>query len=300
MGGMGFRDLKLFNDALLAKQGWRLIHFPNSLVAWVLKAKYYPRCNFLEARVGFCPSYSWRSIWGARHLLEAGMKWRIGDGKSVKIWHDQWIPTPTSFKVVSPVVGLHKDARVYELIDPDTKRWNNGLIDSSFLAHEGQVINSIPLNPHVCSDVLIWSGNSKGLFTVKSAYKIAVSSGDSFCIGSSAVSGDVLFWKNLWKLNIPPKIRIFGWKVCRNLLPTKSNLYHRGVKTDEGCTVCEGAVEYMIHCFSECSVAKSFWKIGAVFFNFNGKDILLLLRDSLMLGDLEGATLIILSLEAMG
>ena len=64
-GGMGFRDLQLFNDALLARQGWRLLKFPNSLVHRFLKAKYFPRSSFLEASVPSNASLIWRSICGS-------------------------------------------------------------------------------------------------------------------------------------------------------------------------------------------------------------------------------------------
>jgi hypothetical protein len=48
---MGFRDLQLFNKALLAHQGWWLLHQPSSLLCRVLKAKYFPNQSFLEAVV---------------------------------------------------------------------------------------------------------------------------------------------------------------------------------------------------------------------------------------------------------
>ena len=64
-GGLGFRDLKTFNLALLAKQGWRLQTNSSSLFYRVYKAKYFPRCDFVDAELGGQPSYAWKSIHAA-------------------------------------------------------------------------------------------------------------------------------------------------------------------------------------------------------------------------------------------
>jgi hypothetical protein len=60
-GGLGFRDLHAFNMAMLAKQGWRLIQNPSSLLAQVLRAKYYSNENVLQAEVVDGMSYTWSS-----------------------------------------------------------------------------------------------------------------------------------------------------------------------------------------------------------------------------------------------
>ena len=60
--GMDCRDLALFNQALLAKQGWLLMQNPNTLFHWVLKAKYFPNCMFMEAQIPSHALYSWRSL----------------------------------------------------------------------------------------------------------------------------------------------------------------------------------------------------------------------------------------------
>ncbi|XP_059451112.1 uncharacterized mitochondrial protein AtMg00310-like [Corylus avellana] len=71
-GGMGYRDLESFNMALLAKQGWRLLQYPDSLVAKVFQQKYYPQGTFLNVQLGRSP-FTWRSIWNARALLNEGL-----------------------------------------------------------------------------------------------------------------------------------------------------------------------------------------------------------------------------------
>jgi hypothetical protein len=89
VGGMGFRDLVLFNKAMLAKQGWRILQNPSSLMTTIIKAKYFPHGDFLNASLGNKPSFAWRSIWHAKELLSQGLLWRVGDGQSIKIWGDR-------------------------------------------------------------------------------------------------------------------------------------------------------------------------------------------------------------------
>jgi hypothetical protein len=52
-GGIRFTDLEIFNQTLLAKQGWRLLKFHESLVARVMKAKYFPNEDFMPAQLGY-------------------------------------------------------------------------------------------------------------------------------------------------------------------------------------------------------------------------------------------------------
>ncbi|KAL5564135.1 hypothetical protein UlMin_027299 [Ulmus minor] len=110
-GGLGFRDLEGFNLALLAKQGWRLICSPDSLVGKVLKACYYPNCSFLDANLGSCPSFSWRSICWGRDIIKMGSRWRVGSGDSISVINDRWIPNQTAFLLLDPP-PLPSDFRV--------------------------------------------------------------------------------------------------------------------------------------------------------------------------------------------
>ncbi|XP_012849908.1 PREDICTED: uncharacterized protein LOC105969681 [Erythranthe guttata] len=101
-GGLGFRDLNVFNTALLVKQVWRLMVSPHRLLGRIYKARYYPLSNILDSSLGSNPSYTWRSICGAIDLLKKGTRWRIGNGENVQIWGDRWLPRGSTFKPFTP------------------------------------------------------------------------------------------------------------------------------------------------------------------------------------------------------
>lgn len=85
---MGFKDLSLFNDALLAKQTWRLLHDTNSLFYRVFKAKLFPNLSVMEATNLANALYAWKSLMQGREVIKRGGAWRIGLGNSVHIWGD--------------------------------------------------------------------------------------------------------------------------------------------------------------------------------------------------------------------
>lgn len=115
-GGMGFRDLSSFNQALVAKQGWRIIHNPNSLVSRVMKARYFKHVDFTEAGLGSKPSFIWRSILWGRQAIQNGARWRVGNGQKVKVYSSNWLPRLSTFKhFLAPAIRV--DSTVAELID---------------------------------------------------------------------------------------------------------------------------------------------------------------------------------------
>ena len=72
LGGMGFKDLEKFNEAMLAKQVWRLLVNPSSLFFWVFSAKYFPSGSIFDAMVA-SGSYVWQSIVKASKLVQSGL-----------------------------------------------------------------------------------------------------------------------------------------------------------------------------------------------------------------------------------
>ena len=156
-GGMGFKQQKPFNLAILAKQCWRLQMGQNSLVYHVFKEKYFPNCDFVEASLGNNPSYVWQSLMVAQKFVQNGLRWQIVNGFNVQVWKDKWLPSSSTYRVISPRLNSPADLQVSKLIDLDNKCWNLHLSKQLFLLFEVEEIRSIPLSTSLSLDKLIWT-----------------------------------------------------------------------------------------------------------------------------------------------
>ena len=87
-GGMGFKNLALFNDALLARQAWHLLHNKESLFYQIFKSKFFPHGSIMDASVCSQGSYAWKSLPKGKEVLRKGLKWRIGTRDAINLWSD--------------------------------------------------------------------------------------------------------------------------------------------------------------------------------------------------------------------
>lgn len=193
-------------------------------------------------------------------VVKRGTQWRVGNGNMIHIWGDKWLPTPTTYKIISPQLPYDDFSMVSTLIDRDTKRWNADLVRSIFLPFEANAVLNIPLSHNLPDGKIIQVGNKKCEFTVKSVYYIAIEVIKAADEGESSTSDPrTALWKKLCHLNIPTKIRICAWRMCMDGLPTMVNLQKRGVNGCELCPSCGEEPELVLHSLVRWEVARRVW-----------------------------------------
>ena len=132
------------------------------------------------------------------------------------------------------------------------------MVRTLFLPFEADTILKIPLSQSLPVDSLIWIGNKRGVFIVKSAYFIAAKLQIDKDLGKSS-SGDLnsIIWKKLCKLKLPPKVKIFSWRACVDGLPVYVKMAERGIHLDCDCPACGEEIEILTYALIVCDFALS-------------------------------------------
>ncbi|GJY49265.1 RNA-directed DNA polymerase, eukaryota [Tanacetum coccineum] len=265
-GGLGVSSFYALNRALLFKWVWRFISRDNSLWCRLIMSMHGSSLYKLSPF-----RYStWKSIIREVHMLKdrgvdliSHCHIRVGNGLRTQFWNEVWIGD-TQLRVMFPriyALEINKDCTVADKLQfsvtSSLRRSVRGGVESSQLALlqtyiEGTLLSNM-------EDRWVWDLNGEGVFRVKDV-RILLDE----CFLPKAPTA------TRWVKYVPIKINVFAWKVFLDLLPTRSNLQHRGVLvSDLLCPLCSSAQEDSSHLFFSCRLATDIVRLVCRWWNLS-------------------------------
>ncbi|KAL4369227.1 hypothetical protein GQ457_05G022040 [Hibiscus cannabinus] len=242
-GGIGFKDLHLFNIALLGKQLWRLFLSPDSLLCRTLRAKYFPDGDIFSASAPARSSFAWKGLHRAMLRLRDGFFWTLGINSQVRMFRDRWGGFSPIALDGDSVDGEEIPLRCREFMVPGHACWDRAKLSARLSPGDVARILEVPIASDR-ADTIVWADHDSGLYTVRSGYLFLRRP-------PSPPGPPPRFWKILAKLPTIPKVRSFGWRCGRDALPVGSKLRDAGL-SDGACPLCGVGFEDVLHVLRDC------------------------------------------------
>lgn len=251
VGGLGVKDLRLFNRALLGKWRWRLLREKSSLWYRILSAKY-------NGSVHANDSLWWRDLCSMCYGEVHG-KWfnesicrRIGNGKEVAFWNENWVDRGELSSLFPRLFTLsnQKDATISEMRIWEDGRWRwkfewqRNLLERELPRVVDMVkqIGSFSPKLGVC-DSWCWVKDGSGVYSVKSAYVELQ--------GNLGVVERTVF-SRIWRAKAPSGQKALAWRIIINRVQTRVDLLKRNalpVNASVLCGLCASDEENCGHLF---------------------------------------------------
>lgn len=188
-----------------------------------------------------------------RDIIVSNSGWVVGSGSNINLWDSPWLSLSEQTRPTGPAPEATSQMMVSDLFIEDKIEWDVEKI-RSILPFEEQRILAIKPSVTGAPDKLIWLHNASGEFTTKSGYGAVSSQLPSF---QAVQQHDNFFnWKkNVWKLHVAPKIKLFIWKIFHGALPVGFQLRARQINVEGKCKSCG---------FLECRFAQQVWNCAPV------------------------------------
>lgn len=257
--GIGFKDLQEFNKALLAKQAWRILHNPSSLIARLYKGLYFPNTNYLKASKENYASYWCKSLEVGKSLLQLGLRVRICNGQTTKIWEDLWLPNLPPRPAYGPALDPNMTVSDLWL---DSKRECDPLIFEGVLSlDENQLLaKELYLSQHAGADTYEWAYNQTTQYTVRSGYWLATHIAMDKDEEIRPPNGSIRLKQEIWRLKIAPKLQHFLWWCLSRAVPTATQLRSHTISANPTCQRCCLDDESINHILFTCPYAQAIWR----------------------------------------
>lgn len=202
------------------------------------------------------PSNVWSSISNVAFDLAEGLGWQIGNGRHVNIKKHRWGFEGLSWKDAD-MGALGNVTVVRDMWQHNKAAWDSRQVKRIFGNNLGDRICNYPLVREEPEDNLIWYHENNGIYSTKSGYSWLI-------LRKLHMGPHRYYWKAIWKLGVPPKIRIFAWHLGHNLLPTNIKIAMINPNFSRQCPRCKVADETVIHSLRDCHFAHAMLTKGGI------------------------------------
>ncbi|KAJ9536430.1 hypothetical protein OSB04_un000388 [Centaurea solstitialis] len=250
-GGLGFKNLSIWNRALIAKNMWDILTSrPTLWVSWV-RSLNINSSNFWIIRKTNAWSWVLRKMMDLRNVLRPHVISRIGDGRNTHAWEDTWLRCGPLSSVISyrhiHGYGFNTSTTVREFLDQIDGTWPaDWLVRWPILE-----VHTLPVVVDETSDTVLWQSRNNGMvdFAVSVAYE------------SLDVPHDIVPWAaSVWFTGHIPKHAFCLWLACHHRLPTQDRLIlWKHDPPDWKCSLCGSCLDSHQHLFFECTYAALVW-----------------------------------------
>ncbi|KAK6115841.1 hypothetical protein DH2020_008110 [Rehmannia glutinosa] len=147
----------------------------------------------------------------------------FGNGNSIHVWKDPWLPSEHKSHPSLPQGETHEDMVVRDLLLVDRAEWNVDLVHQLFTQEDAQTILSIPSRNYWCEDRRLGISQRNGQYSVKSGYRVGMAIDNKFEI--DLIVRIQKSYGNGSKLQVPPKVQICVWKMLQRARLLKNKLF---------------------------------------------------------------------------
>lgn len=190
-----------------------------------------------------------------RFWFTSGLKKEMGDGSNTFFWFDAWLdgePLKNRFGRLFSL-SMEKEGLVSDFVVVDWKwQWRRNLFQWD--RDQLDALQSLIIASGIKSDGVdrwVWMLDSSGAYSVRTTYKQLRA--------HDAIEEQSVFSK-LWNGGVLLKVKVFGWKLFQDRIPSRQNLAWRNVQLQSVlCKGCGEEVESTYHLFFKCKLFSKVW-----------------------------------------
>lgn len=231
-GGLGVKNLRLLNRALLMK--WK----------WLEKAAVDKPWEGLQIDVP-------KEVIA---LFDASVDISLGDGTKTKFWTDRWL-SGVSIEQIAPALTTFVKPAARHLLVADAlpgAKWMRSIRGAPSVHALAEIFNLWPLLQQITllptPDRFRWRLEANGKFSARSAYA-------AFFLGREFSPS----MAELWSSWAPLEIKIFVWLALHDRPWTADRLAKRNLPHPAHCMLCCQDTESANHLLLGCSFARQVW-----------------------------------------